>query len=79
MSVILQCHRHRAAPGSISPPFSRADLVLSCIGRTRSASGRALAVTTPDHWDCAAWIGLSIYGTKRLTIGNLPRRLTIPS
>ena len=37
------------------------------------------AITTPAHWDCAAWIGLTTYGTKRPSIGNLPSRPKILS
>src|ERR1700680_1504846 len=68
-AMILRCHRHRAASVQFHL-LAQAAMLLWRIGRTRTAFGRAFAITTPAHWDCAAWIGLTIYGTKRPCIGN---------
>jgi hypothetical protein len=66
-AMILRRHRHRAAPVQFHS-LEQADLLLWRIGRTRTAFGRAFAVMTQLIEIVRQWIGLTIYGTKRLKV-----------
>jgi hypothetical protein len=68
--VVLRYPPHRAA----TVQFHLPEQVVCYF----ALGGRGV-IPTPAHWDCAAWIGLTICGTKRPSIGNLPSRPTILS
>ena len=64
-------HESGQLSGAPLGPAARAALDYPVV-RMRSPS-------RPNSLDCAAWIGLTIYGTKRPSIGNLPSRPMILS
>jgi hypothetical protein len=70
------CVRAIGRPRLNFTPLSRPICYSGTLDGRGPLFGHAFAIRTPAHWDCAAWIGLTISGTKRPCIGNLPSRPT---